>query len=284
MRLTYYFGLAFEIRTIFAILDNKPNNYLMELSNKNIPSLSPDWITQGLIDFEYKKYMLLAYLQYTKKQFDEVKLYPTLSELLFHYHNLIQIKENKQLLSEKFPKKLSKADFEKLKLTYTSIVKDDEMMQEIESVVEFALPKINASVKEGKQIYDWISEHLEIVPVGITPIYFREGYLFLGTNENQNKEKLTNTVQIYTYTITLFEMADTREILRGLNLQHYQTISKSTFQTYENLKINLIKTNKSLPNPATFLMQSSVVCSFENSIFPIAKRRLVEYLTILEKK
>ncbi|WP_338767668.1 hypothetical protein WAF17_06280 [Bernardetia sp. ABR2-2B] len=251
-------------------------------SNNKTNQLSPDWITQGLIDFEYKKYMLLAYLQYTKKQFDEVKLYPTFSELLFHYNNLLQIKENKQLLSEKFPKKLSKADFEKLKLTYTSILKDDEMMQEIESVVEFALPKINASVNEGKQIYDWINQHLEIVPVGITPIYFREGYLFLGLNENQNK--LNTIIQIYKYKITLFEKTETKEVLRGLNLQHIDTLLKSKFETYENLKINLIRNNKNLPNPATFLMQSSVVCSFENSIFPIAKRRLVEYLAVLEKR
>ena len=256
----------------------------MDLSNNKTNYLSPDWITQGLIDFEYKKYILLAYLQHTKKQFDEVKLYPTFSELLFHYNNLIQIKENKQFLSDSFPKKLTKADFEKLKLTYTSILKDDEMMQEIENVVQFALPKISKSVNEGKQIYDWINAHLEIVPVGITPIYFGEGYLFLGMNENQNKETLKNTIQIYKYNLTLFEMADTKEILRGLNLQHYQTHLKSTFQTYENLKINLIKTNRNLPNPATFLMESSVVCSFENSIFPIAKRRLVEYLTVLEKK
>ncbi len=273
------------------VYDKEPIIETMKSSN-NTPnktkSLSPDWITQGLIDFEYKKYMLLAYLQYTKKQFDEVKLYPTFSELLFHYDNLLQIRENKQLLSEKFPKKLSKADFEKLKLTYTSILKDDEIMQEIESVVEFALPKISESVHEGKQIYDWINQSFEIVPIGITPIYFREGYLFLAMNENTKKQNLKsslkNTIQIYKYNITLFEMVDTKEILRGLNIQHIDTLIKSTFQTYEDLKINLIKTNKNLPNPATFLMQSSVVCSFENSIFPIAKRRLVEYLTVLEGK
>lgn len=269
----------FEVRTIFAILDRKPNNYLMNLpnfSNNRTNQLSPDWITQGLIDFEYKKYMLLAYLQYTKKQFDEVKLYPTFSELLFHYNNLLQIKESKQFLSEKFPKKLSKANFEKLKLTYTSILKDNEMMQEIESVVEFALPQINASVNEGKQIYDWINGNLKIIPIGITPIYFREGYLFLELNDKHN-------IQIYKYKITLFERVENNEVLRGINLLHINTLTKSTFQTYENLKINLIKKDRNMPNPATFLMQTQIVCSVENSLLPIAKRRLVEYLAILEK-
>ena len=257
----------------------------MKVSNENpnSKSLSPDWVTQGLIDFEYKKYMLLAYLQYTKKQFDEVKLYPTFSELLFHYNNLLQIKENKQILSESFPKKLSKPDFEKLKLNYTSILKDDEMMQEIENVVEFALPKINMSVNEGKQIYDWISQNLKIIPIGITPIYFREGYLFLGL-DNQLRNNLTTIIQIYKYKITLFERAEDSEILRGIHLQYFNTLTKSTFQTYENLKIELIRKERSMPNPATFLMQTKVVCSVESSLLPIAKRRLVEYLAVLEQK
>ncbi|WP_291727265.1 hypothetical protein [Bernardetia sp.] len=252
------------------------------MENSKSKNLSPDWITQGLIDFEYKKYLLLAYLQHTKKQFDEVKLYPALSELLFHYNNLVQIKENKQFLSDKFPKKLSEADIKKLKLTYTSILKDDEMMQEIESVVDFALPRINESVSEGKQIYNWINQSLEIVPIGITPIYFREGYLFLVTDAKV-RLSLASLVYIYKYQITLFHTAENNETLRGINLQHIDTLTKSSFQTYENLKIELVRSNRNLPNPATFLMNAGVVCSLENSILPIAKRRLVEYLAILEK-
>ena len=50
--------------------------------------LSKDWLTQGLIDFEYKKYLLLAYLQKAKKSFEKVELYPFLADLVFHYRNL----------------------------------------------------------------------------------------------------------------------------------------------------------------------------------------------------
>lgn len=254
----------------------------MSSSKANYNFLSPDWITQGLIDFEYKKYLLLAYLQHTKKQFDEVKLYPTLSELLFHYNNLLQIKENKQFLSSSFPSQLSKLDFEKFKLHYTSILKDDDIMQEIENVIDFALPKVNASVEEGKQIYDWISSSLEILPIGITPIYFKEGYLFL--TYTTTTQDILSVIQLYKYQITLFERGDKSEILRGINLQHLDTLQKSKFQTYENLKTELIKKNQNLPNLATFLIQTKIVCSLENSILPIAKRRLVEYITVLEKK
>ena len=62
--------------------------------------LSKDWLTQGLIDFEYKKYILLAYLKNVRQNFQGQILYPFLSDLVFHYRNLLSIRENKQLIYE----------------------------------------------------------------------------------------------------------------------------------------------------------------------------------------
>ena len=36
--------------------------------------LNPNWLTEGWVDFEYKKYLLLAYLQKVSIDFDERKL------------------------------------------------------------------------------------------------------------------------------------------------------------------------------------------------------------------
>ena len=33
--------------------------------------LEKDWLTRGLIDFEYKKYILLSYLQGVQSYFDD---------------------------------------------------------------------------------------------------------------------------------------------------------------------------------------------------------------------
>ena len=66
--------------------------------------LSKDWLTQGLIDFEYKKYVLMAYLQTVKSSFGKVELYPFMADLVFHYRNLQALKENKALIRESFPK------------------------------------------------------------------------------------------------------------------------------------------------------------------------------------
>ena len=45
-------------------------------------SLSETWFAEGYIDFELKKYTLLAYLQEVNKYFDANKLYPQLADLI----------------------------------------------------------------------------------------------------------------------------------------------------------------------------------------------------------
>ena len=67
-------------------------------------TLSQTWFADGYIDFELKKYTLLAYLQEISRHFNEQKLYPQLADLIFHYNNIVAFRENKKYLQEhKFP-------------------------------------------------------------------------------------------------------------------------------------------------------------------------------------
>src|SRR5688572_32713536 len=126
--------------------------------------LSKDWLTQGLIDFEYKKYVLLGYLKGVRDSFNRVELYPFLADLVFHYRNLQAIKENKSLIRESFPKELSLEEIKKLELNYRHIVEDDALMSELESIIEFAIPRIHDSLKEGSVIYEYVESQCEISP------------------------------------------------------------------------------------------------------------------------
>jgi len=132
--------------------------------------LSDNWIAEGLIDFEYKKYLLLAYLQEAKKQFGHVKLYPTLADLIKQHQRLEAFKKEHVSLREAFPKKLTGADLKEAKLEYEQMLLDDGLMKELESIVEFAIPQLWKQIEEGKSIYDFIEQNLEIEPVGITGI------------------------------------------------------------------------------------------------------------------
>ena len=228
-----------------------------------------NWLTEGLIDFEYKKYLLLAYLQSAKTEFAQQRLYPVFSDLIMHYRNLLQVKENKKLVYEAFPQRITRADFEKLELVYEKIVEDDETMQQIEEIIQFAAPLFVNAVDAGKELYSFIEQHLEINPVGITPMYFDEGYLFLDAFPGKE-------TQVYVYRITVFE--NTYEKYRGINTQHLKTVRRGLALTHENLKVQLVREHQELPNPATFVIVSKVPCPLENSLLPIAKRTLVKYV------
>jgi hypothetical protein len=58
-------------------------------------TLSSTWFAEGYIDFELKKYTLLAYLQEIHQHFDQQKLYPQLADVIMHYNNLLALKNNK---------------------------------------------------------------------------------------------------------------------------------------------------------------------------------------------
>ncbi len=232
--------------------------------------LSKDWLTQGLIDFEYKKYLLLAYLQTAKKSFDKVELYPFLADLVFHYRNLMSVKENKSLIRDAFPKEISQEELQKLELHYKEIIEDDEVMSELDSIIEFAIPRIQGSLKEGSVIYEHVESQCEISPIGVTPLYANEGYLFV----TMPPEKET---RVYRYQVSIF--GDSQEQLRSLNTRFLERIDKSALHPYEQIKLDLIKRYRDLPNPAAYLLLSRMQFPFNETLMPVAKRLFVKHIS-----
>lgn len=232
--------------------------------------LSKDWLTQGLIDFEYKKYVLLAYLKTVKNSFSRVELYPFMGDLVFHYRNLLSVKENKALIRESFPKEISVEEFKRLELSYRQMVEDDAVMEELESIIDFSIPKIKDSLQEGSVIYELVEAHCEIAPIGVTPLYAQEGYLFV----TQPPENETN---VYRYQMSIFEQS--HEQLRSLNTSFIECVAKNTSNTYERIKLDLVKKFRDLPNPATYLILSRKKFPFTETLMPVAKRLFVKHIS-----
>lgn len=233
-------------------------------------NLKDNWLTEGLIDFEYKKYVLLAYLKNVKESFDRVELYPHLSDLVFHYRNLVALKDNKALIFESFPKELSLENLKMLELNYKKMIEDDTVMLEIESIMEFAVPQLKISMEEGSTIYEFVESKCELSPVGVVPLYAHEGYMFI----TQPPEKETH---VYRYQVTVYQSSS--EPMRGLQTQ-FLCITRYTFSnTYEQMKLSLIRQYSDLPNPAAFLVLSKMKFPYLQTLVPVAKRLLVKHLS-----
>lgn len=232
--------------------------------------LSETWIVDGTIDFELKKYTLLAYLQKVKFLFDESKIFPQLSDLIFHYNNLLSFRENKNYLKEQFPKRLTGAQIERLELIYEEMISDSALMEEIETIVNYATTKFQNAISVGKEIYDFVESKLSLTPVGIIPLKLDEGYFFLSNGK-------VSSTRIYSYRMTLFERHN--EKYRSLSTNFITEWERSLANTYENIKLNLIKIKKDLPNPAVYSIETDVSFPLEETLLPIAKRYLVQHLS-----
>lgn len=233
-------------------------------------SLSETWFAEGRIDFELKKYTLLAYLQEVNKYFDENKLYPQLADMVFHYNNIVAFRENKKYLQEHFPKKLTGLQMEKLQVLYEQLIQDDEMMQELEDIIHYSAAKIKGTIKNGTEIYEFVEDKISINPVGILPLDTREGYFFLSAGNS-------NSTNIYHYRLSIFEKHD--EKYRSIRTLFIDNRKLTISQTYENIKTDLIKQWQDLPNPAVYCIETELKFPVDETLLPVAKRSLVKFIS-----
>lgn len=233
-------------------------------------TLSETWFAEGYIDFELKKYTLLAYLKQINAYFNENKLYPQLADVIFHYNNLVAFRENKKYLQEQFPKKLTGVQLEKLQNLYEQMIEDDDLMQQLEEIIHFSAGAMKTTISSGAEIYEFVEETMTITPIGIVPIDVQEGYFFLSAGQ-------TKSTYVYQYRLSFFEKRDER--FRSMKTSYVDNMQRSMVNTYEALKSDLIKNRSDLPNPAVYSIETTLSFPVEETLLPIAKRSLVKLIS-----
>ncbi len=235
-------------------------------------TLSQTWFADGYIDFELKKYTLLAYLQEIGKHFNANKLYPQLADLIFHYNNLVAFRENKKYLQEQFPKRLTGIQIQQLQVLYENMIADDDLMQELETIIHYAAGTMQRAIKSGTEIYEFVEQNLSIEPVGIMPLDQQEGYFFLCEGKAKN-------TWVYQYRMSIFEKHDDK--YRTIKTEFVDVWQRNFINTYQNIKTELIKQRKELPNPAVYAVETNLTFPMEETLLPIAKRTLVRYISTI---
>jgi len=231
--------------------------------------LKHNWLTDHIIDFEYKQYILLAYLQRVKSSFSELCLFPELSDLIYHYRNLMHYIENKEIIDENLPADVKGVDIKQMKLMYEAILQDDEMMEILNDIVAYALPMFEDAIYEGRELYEIVEEHIRMDTVGIVPLYNKEGYFVL-TDED------TEEASIYRYDLSSIEKPD--ETFRTISSSLLKKVKKSKYDGFEDLKLELINDHEELPVPAIYRFHSTLQVPHDQTFLPVTKRILLKEL------
>lgn len=233
--------------------------------------LDPEWIFAEPIDFEHKKYTLLAYLQKCDKRFDELKIYPDFVELSLHLANLQSIdKENTMLIIKK---RLTSPDDEILfkdLVPKKPPVLDENELEEIKKTVKFSGQKIYEAFSVAKSIWnvahDSISVHLkknkDFLEGGV-------GYLFY-------RKKIDDTIYVWEYEIKKDSDEDYNS-KTFLSLIHSGGTDEKTFTEIieNNSKWKDLEHFKSFP---VFEVKCSQEFPFEETFLPMVKRALMSYV------
>ena len=242
----------------------------IKLPISTMKKLSETWFAEGYIDFELKKYTLLAYLQEINRVFRETKLYPQLADIVFHYNNMVAFRDNKKLLQDDFPKRLSGVHIERLSLLFEQVIENDAMMKELSDIIEYATGKMKKTIDSGTEIYEFVEDKMNILPVGIVPLDTNEGYFFLNNGNQQD-------TLVYQYRLSIFESQE--EKYRNIQTDFIDYWSRGLTNTYEQIKQELIRIKSDLPNPAVFAIETPLQFPIDETLLPIAKRYLVKFIS-----
>ena len=233
--------------------------------------LQSDWFTQNWLDAEYQKYVVLAYLQAVQQNFTEHKLCPDLPELRRHYEAGVHFTRGKGTLNAAFPKRISGLSGPPPRIEYKSDVTDPDFMAEVDAIMEFALPRFQATLTEGHQRWIDIAQSLALVPVGLMPLRPEEGYLLIHTT-NQRE------THVYQFSLTLYSEEEPGG--RMVQLRFVEAVSKSLVNTFENIKLDLIRRHRELPNPATYRLESKRAYPVQETLLPIARQLLATQVAV----
>ncbi|MDQ6477354.1 hypothetical protein [Dyadobacter sp. LHD-138] len=231
--------------------------------------LHDDWLTEGIFDFEYKKYVLLDYLQHINGEFTSNRLYPSLQDLKLHLETCTLLQSNKNAIRNSFPKTLKGLDMSAAKLVYEDTLYDDVYLSELNDILDFAIPRFSQTMNEGVDRFSEVGENIKISPVGIVPLRTEEGYLFfLNSYERM--------VTIFRYQLALYN--EMRE--RYLKTVLIDSVRTSIGTTIEQIKIDLTRKFQAWPNPATYVVESKYDYPLEETLLPVVQRLMVKQMNV----
>lgn len=232
--------------------------------------LELELFTKAGTDVEASQYRILAAIHNTTHELRHNKLYPGFADLVELYTMLETIVQLGDQFRTHGPRTIKGVDLEKHTLIFDTVSADAESVEKMFALIAWAMPKLQELKAEGAAMYEFVHDHMRIGEVGIVPLYRDEGYVLI-------PEHAAHVFHVLRYELSLFTAEE--EQYRAMRTVEIETVDNSAnIVTPEEVKLELVATKKDLPNPATFLCDTDLDFSFEATILPVAKRKLMRYL------
>lgn len=233
-------------------------------------ALTLDLFSGAVRDIERTQYQVLAGLQNIRTAFSNNRIYPHLGHLINLYRSLQTVLEQSEQFRTSQTGRMTGVDLEHQTVQYEWPELDSDQMASVETLIHWALPRIQETIEEGKAIYEFVEDNLEVETVGIVPSYVQEGYLMVPDREHA-------VLYVLRYTLSIYREEDER--YRTLKTEVCKTLQQhGADRSPSSIKLKLVEERKDLPNPATYFFQTDLAFPFEATLLPIVKRRFLQQL------
>jgi hypothetical protein len=221
-------------------------------------------------DHETDQYRILSGIKEYSGNFRKKKLYPALSELIDLAALLENILNQKKGLSKSFPKNIIGFDISNKRIILENAEMIDQNIEVLFELIEWALPVIRKTIEEGIALYEFVEKNIYLDEVGILPLYKKEGYIIIPDN-------LLEKFLIHRFHFALFEGGS--EKFPTLKTLFIEAVEQGLINTPEYLKQKMIEIYKDIPNPATYYCETDLDLPFSETLFPVAKRKLLSRIS-----
>lgn len=235
-----------------------------------LPALSINTFVRAVHDTERTRFEVLNGLQTMRSNFHHNKIFPDLTSLIELFNTLQSITQNADDLRSKAHRSIKDLNLKERKVIYEETPISDNDFEQIRDLMFWALPLLQDAIEEGKTMFEFVDENLALEVVGILPTYLEEGYLFIPDNA-------ASMLHLIKYEVSIFTGAGER--YRSLKTSVVKSLHQSTVrQPTQSIKLDLVQEYPDLPNPATYSFETDLEFPFQETILPVAKRRLLRYL------
>lgn len=224
--------------------------------------LNTTWIVEDLIDYEYKKYKVLDYLQKVQYKFDDYALYPYFTDLICNYNIIKQLKMRGELTENTYGNNLSSLELIKFKAQYERLLEINKSRDDISKTLNFAIEEMRPMVMLGKELYDLVQKSIDVEVVAHNK-QAKSGYLFIDNDK------------LYVYEYRVCKIKPEEEPINALKTKLVREYPLDDIKRIEDVKNDILAESK-ISKPNLYYITASYTYPMKETLIPIVKRLMIK--------
>ena len=230
-------------------------------------------ILDAVDDLELCQYKVLGILQRYLNEIRSYKLFPAFSELKSIEGFLSNLQNRKSYIKKLLLEKIAPFSAVSNNGIYFEPEEFDEDIISIIEFIDWLQPKIREALNEAYALFDFVTDNIKIEEIAGDSKNKKEGLLIL-------PDFIGNCYHIFRY--EYYNFSNNGEEITSLRTTELETFSMGGFNPgkLKQIILKIAEKKPDLSTPGMFNCKSELELPFKETILPVAKRVLLELMSI----